>query len=80
MVSVNSFSKIVHFAAMWTASTASQTAKLNVHTIITARGMQPSIVSDRDALFTSDFWSEATASLGTSRAMSAAYHPPDGSQ
>ena len=75
VVFVDRLSKMVHFAAVPTAFTAFGMARLYVHTIIRAHGVQRDIVSDRDSLFTSEFWDELTASLGTHLAMSTAYHP-----
>ena len=46
-----------------------------MHTTIRGHEVQHEIVSDRDTLFTSAFWEELTASLGTSLARSTAHHP-----
>ena len=43
--------------------------------IVRAHGIVREIVSDRDTLFTSEFWEEVSALLGTRLAKSTAYHP-----
>ena len=43
--------------------------------IFKLHGMPHSIVSDRDAVFTSKFWPELFKLQGTELAMSLAYHP-----
>lgn len=80
VVFVDRLSKMVHFAAVMTAFTAVHVAQLYMHTIIRLHGIQREIVSDRDSLFTSYFWQELTASLGTRRAMSTAFHPASDGQ
>ena len=67
-------SKMVHFAAVLTAFTAYNMARLYVHNVIRLHGTQREIASDRDTLFTSAFWEELTASLGTKIATSTAFH------
>ena len=54
--------------------------RLYVHNVIRLHGTQREIVSDRDTLFTSAFWEERTASLGTKLAMSTAFHPASDGQ
>ena len=55
-------------------------AKLYLHIIIRAHGLPREIVSDRDTLFTSQFWEGLTRSLGTTLARSTAYHPTSDGQ
>jgi hypothetical protein len=43
--------------------------------IVANHGMPREIISDRDKLFTSKFWTSMTALLGTKRKMSTAFHP-----
>ena len=77
---VDRLSKMVHFAAVPTAFNAYQMARQYVHTVLKLYGMQLEIVSDRDALFSSEFWNELTELLGTRLAMSTAYHPASDGQ
>lgn len=80
VVFVDTLSKMVQFAAVLTASTAYNMARLFLHNLIRLHGTQREIVSDRDTLFTSAFWEELTAALGTKLAMSTACHPANDGQ
>ncbi len=75
-------SKMVR-SAVPTAFSACDMARLYLHTVIRAHGMQREIVNDRDTFFTSAFWEELTASLGTSLARpweACVYHPTSDGQ
>ena len=48
--------------------------------MVRLHGTQRDIVSDRDALFTSQFWQEINACLGTKLSRSTAYHPQSDGQ
>ena len=63
-------SKMVHSATKPTSSSAYDMAKLCLHTVIRAHGLQREIVDDRDTLFISALWEELTKTL----ARFAAYH------
>ena len=65
VVFIDRFSKMVHVAAVPTDFSAYDMARRYLRTIIRAQGVQREIVSDRDTLFTSAFWEELTASLGS---------------
>ena len=65
VVFVDRLSKMVHFAAVPTSFTALDMAKLYAHVVVRPHGISREIVSDRDTLFNSEFWSELTALLGT---------------
>ncbi len=80
VVFVDRLSKMVHVAAVPTAFSAYDMARLYLHTVIRAHGMQRETVSDRDTLFTSAFWEELTASLGTSLARPSVCHPTSDGQ
>ena len=59
---------------------ASQLAELVFEHIYKFHGLPQNIISDRDVLFTSTFWSRLHRLLGTKLRMSSAYHPQsDGS-
>ena len=66
---------MVHLAAAPTAFDAHDMAQLYMHAVVRLHGTQRDIVSDRDALFTSQFWQELNARLGTQLSRSTAYHP-----
>src|SRR5947208_7910076 len=75
VVFVDTFSKMVHFAPTKTTATAPETAKLFFEYIFRSHGLPKSIVSNRDAKFTSKFWQTLCKTLGTKLAMSTAFHP-----
>ena len=54
---------------------ASQLAELMFENIYKTHGLPKNIVSDRDVLFTSVFWSRLHQLIGTKLRMSSAYHP-----
>ena len=71
---------MVHIIPTRTDVTAKQVAELYVREIIRLHGIPESIVSDRDAKFTSQFWTELSRILGQRLLMSSSYHPQtDGS-
>jgi hypothetical protein len=55
--------------------TAEQLAYIFHDRIIRHHGIPKSIISDRDKLFTSNFWTTLLAAIGTKRKLSTAYHP-----
>jgi transposase InsO family protein len=72
---VDTFSKMTHFAPTKTTASAPDTARLFFDHIFRLHGLPKSIVSDRDAKFTSKFWKSLFQTLGTKLAMSTAFHP-----
>lgn len=71
---------MVHLIPSRTNYNASQIAELVFEQIYKIHGLPRSIVSDRDVLFTSAFWSRLHRLIGTRLRMSSAYHPQtDGS-
>ena len=75
VVFVDTFSKMVHFVPTKTTATAPDTARIFFDQIFKLHGLPKSIVSDRDAKFTSRFWQTLFQSMGTKLAMSTAFHP-----
>ena len=75
LVVVDRLTKYVHFVPVSHPYNASKIASLYMQNIFKLHGMPSSIVSDRDATFTSKFWSELFKLQGTMLAMSIAYHP-----
>ena len=51
-----------------------------MHYVFKLHGMPSSIVSDRDPVFTSKFWSELLRLQGVTLAMSSTYHPQSDGQ
>ena len=75
LVVVDRLTKYVHFVPVSHPYSASKIASLYMQNVFKLHGMPSSIVSDRDATFTSKFWSELFKLQGIVLAMSTAYHP-----
>ena len=71
---------MVHFVPTVDKLTARECAALIRDESFSLHGMPKDIVSDRDVKFTSDFWRELHALLGTRLNMSSAYHPQSDGQ
>ena len=57
-VVVDRLTKYVHFIPLSHPYTAAKVANLYMHYVFKLHGMPSSIVSDKDPVFTSKFWSE----------------------
>jgi transposase InsO family protein len=75
MVVVDRLSKYAHFVALTHPYTASTVARVFMDNSFKLHGMPNTIVSDRDRIFTSNFWQEIFKLSGTELLMSSAYHP-----
>ena len=75
VVFVDKLTKMVHYAAMRTTSSATDVANLFLDRVFRPHGLPRTIVSDRDSRFTGHFWRAVFKALGTKLAMSSAYHP-----
>ena len=75
LVVVDRLTKYVHFVSVSHPYSAAKIASLYMQHIFKLHGMPSSIVSDRDATFTSLFWSKLFRLQGTILAMSTTYHP-----
>lgn len=67
--------KFVHFMPLSHPYTAAKVAQVFMSNVFKLHGLPRSIVSDRDAAFTSNFWRELFKLQGTELAISSAYHP-----
>ena len=74
-VVVDRLTKIAHLIPTRTTASASDIAQLFVREIVRLHGIPARIISDRDAKFTSKFWTDMFHSLGTLLNLSSAYHP-----
>ncbi|POM81278.1 Putative retroelement [Phytophthora palmivora] len=68
-------SKMVHHAPVRDKVTGKQAAQLFLDSVFRYHGLPETIVSDRDPLFTGDFWDTLFQLLGTKLTMSTADHP-----
>jgi len=75
LVVVDRFSKYVHLGALPTTFTAYKVAELFVNIVCKHHGLPKSIISDRDPIFVSKFWSDLFKFSGTMLRMSTTYHP-----
>jgi hypothetical protein len=78
---IDRFSKFVHFITLDHPNSAASMAKAFFEGIVRLHGFPCSIVSDRDTIFMSTFWTELFKMAGTKLQMSSAFHPQsDGQQ
>lgn len=75
LVVANRLSKYGHFVALKHPYSAKLVAEIFVKEIACLHGMPRTIVSDRDPIFTSQFWEEFFRLQGSELRMSSAYHP-----
>jgi len=74
-VIVDRLTKSAHFISIKTGMSAARLAEIYIEQIVRLHGIPSSIVSDRDPRFTSKFWDNLQAALGTKLRLSSAYHP-----
>ena len=72
---VDQLTKSAHFISIKTTFSLEQLENLYVQEIVRLHGVPKSIVSDRDAWFTSKFWKSVQRAMGTSLNFSTAFHP-----
>ena len=80
LVVVDRFTKYAHFITLSHPYTTFKVASLYMQYVFKLHGMPASVVSDRDPIFTSHFWSELMKLQGVELAMSSAYHPQTNGQ
>ncbi|KAL4387925.1 hypothetical protein GQ457_09G030640 [Hibiscus cannabinus] len=74
-VIVDRFTKSAHFLSVRMDFGYQRLAELYIREIIRLHGVPKSIISDRDPLFTSNFWKSLQTALGTQVKLSTAFHP-----
>ena len=75
-VIVDRFTKMAHFIPLKTdGKKAPDLARIFLREVWRLHGLPSTIISDRDARFTSKFWETITATLNIKRGMSTAFHP-----
>ncbi|KAK2387836.1 hypothetical protein QL285_061576 [Trifolium repens] len=80
MVVVDRLTKFAHFIPLKSDFTSKVVAEAFMNNIVKLHGMPKSIISDRDKVFTSNFWKRLFELQGTTLAMSSAYHPQSDGQ
>ena len=74
MVVVDKLTKATHFIPVKSTHKIDDIAKIFTKEIFKLHGLPKAIVSDQDVKFTSNFWKELFADLGTKLNFSTAYH------
>ena len=74
-VVVDRFTKYAEMIPFRHSYTAEQLDRVFLDRIVRYHGIPESIISDRDKLFTSNYWTTLLAAIGTKKKLSTAYHP-----
>ncbi|KAI3682661.1 hypothetical protein L1987_82787 [Smallanthus sonchifolius] len=74
-VIVDRLTKSAHFLAIKETDKMDKLTRIYLKEVVSRHGVPISIISDRDARFTSRFWQSLHKALGTHLDMSTAYHP-----
>jgi hypothetical protein len=75
MVVVDKFTRYAHFIPLRHPFTAAKVAAAYVDHVWKLHGLPAVMISDRDPIFTSKFWTELFGKVGTELRLSSAYHP-----
>ncbi|XP_061343289.1 uncharacterized protein LOC133289385 [Gastrolobium bilobum] len=79
-VVVDRLTKFAHFIPLAHPYSAKEVAELFVREVVWLHGFPSTIVSNRDRVFQSHFWSELFKSAGTKLQFTTAYHPQSNGQ
>jgi transposase InsO family protein len=75
LVVVDRFTKAAEYIPFRKNYTAEQLGHVLKDRVFRYHGIPKTIISDRDKLFTSNYWATLMAAIGTQRKLSTAYHP-----
>jgi hypothetical protein len=75
LVIIDRFTKYNHFFPIKHSFTAASIAQIFLDNIVKLHGIPKTIVSDKDKVFTSYFWTEVFKLLHTELKLSSDYHP-----
>jgi transposase InsO family protein len=75
LVIVDRFSKFSLFIPTHSTAGTERTAELFLERVVTAYDTPKEIISDRDTLFNSSFWTTVVKNIGINHKFSTAYHP-----
>ena len=75
MVVVDRLTKVTNFILVMSTFSASDLAQLFIKDMVIFHGVPRNIVSDEDVKFTSKFWKDLFACMGTELAFNTTYHP-----
>jgi len=75
MVVTDKLTKYAYFIPYMESSTATDLAYTFLREIISRHGVPKTLISDRDKLFTSNFWRSLMQQLGVKHKLSTAFHP-----
>ena len=64
MVTIDRLNKVVHFSPIRSSYTAASVANVFMRDIVRLHGIPRKIISDRDLVFTSAFWTSLQHKLG----------------
>jgi hypothetical protein len=74
LVVIEKFSKYSHFVPLSHPFSASKTAEAFMDNVYNLHSLPKAIISDRDPIFTSQFWRQLAQLTGTDLQMSSTYH------
>ncbi|MBW0504933.1 hypothetical protein O181_044648 [Austropuccinia psidii MF-1] len=75
LIVLDRFSKMAIFIPAYGAITSLDLAQIFINHVFSKHGLPASIVSNRESLFVSSFWTQLHKKLKISRALSTAFHP-----